>query len=385
MEEQAVERRVKGRCLPGWAKILISVVLTLAVSTAGWCLALGRDGLALMEGWLLARFAFVDTQVDLSQAADSALSGLVSGLGDRWSYYLDGESYQQTLERRANRYVGVGITVNAVEREEGLLILSVIPDGPADQAGLAAGEIITAVDGVSVAGDNRETGTELVIGEAGTQVELTILSEDGDTRTVICTRATLSNPSAVGTMLEGKLGYAQLANFYSGAADSFQAVVEDLLEQGAQGLILDLRDNPGGYISELEQILDYLLPEGVVFQQQPRWGRGSAYQSDAACVDLPVVTLVNGDTYSAAELLAAELKEFQGSPVVGTPTSGKGYSQITFPLLNGGGLGLSVATYCTGQGNSLIGVGIVPDVEVERSDGEDNQLQAAVELLQDQL
>lgn len=382
MDEQLVKKRQGRRLrLPGWSKILIAVVLTLAVSTTGWCLLLGRNGIALVEGWLLARFAFVDPQADLGEAAHQALNGLVDGLGDRWSYYLEGEDYVQTQQRRANHYVGIGVTVDPQQREEGLLVLSVTEGGPAQQAGVVAGDVITAVDGESIAGEGREQGSQRITGEEGTQVELTLLGEDGASRTVTCTRAALQTPSAAGELLEGEIGYLQLTNFYSGAADSFREEVAALLEQGARGLILDLRNNPGGYINELTSILDYLLPEGPVFQHNPRWGAATVYQSDADCVALPVVTLVNANTYSAAELLAAELKEFQGSPVVGERTSGKGYSQITFSLSNGGGLGLSTATYCTGQGNSLIGVGIVPDVELERSETEDNQLQVAIELL----
>ena len=159
------------------------------------------------------------------------------------------------------------------------------------------------------------------------------------------------------------------------------------MEQGAKGLIIDVRSDPGGYVAELEKILDYLLPEGPVFTQKPRWWFQSVYQSDADCVDLPMAVLVNGGTYSAAELLAAQLRESAGTPIVGELTSGKGYSQITFPLVNGGGVGLSTATYCTGSGRSLIGEGIIPDVEVELNQdavmGEesDNQLQAAIEVL----
>ena len=382
MDEQLVKKRQGRRLrLPGWSKILIAVVLTLAVSTTGWCLLLGRNGIALVEGWLLARFAFVDHQADLGEAAHQALNGLVDGLGDRWSYYLEGEDYVQTQQRRANHYVGIGVTVDPQQREEGLLVLSVTEGGPAKQAGVVAGDVITAVDGESIAGEGREQGSQRITGEEGTQVELTLLGEDGASRTVTCTRAALQTPSAAGELLEGEIGYLQLTNFYSGAADSFREEVAALLEQGALGLILDLRNNPGGYINELTSILDYLLPEGPVFQHNPRWGAATVYQSDADCVALPVVTLVNANTYSAAELLAAELKEFQDSPVVGERTSGKGYSQITFSLSNGGGLGLSTATYCTGHGNSLIGVGIVPDVELERSETEDNQLQVAIELL----
>lgn len=381
MEEQTVKKETKRRGkLPGWLKIMIAVIVTLGVSLGGICLLLGRDGVALMEGWLLAKYAFVDTEADLSQAADRALSGLVSGLGDRWSYYLDEESYQRVTENRANRYVGVGVTVS-YEREEGLLVQAVTGGGPAGGAGIVPGDVIVAVDGVSIAGEARNTATELVAGEEGTQVELTLLGADGGKRTVTCIRTRLQNPSATGKMLEGSIGYVRLANFYSGAADSVRTVVDGLLAQGAESLIIDLRNDPGGYISELEEILDYLLPEGVVLTQKPRWWFGVESRSDAACVEVPMVAMVNGETYSAAELLAAQLRESVGAPIVGEVTSGKGYSQITFPLFNGGGLGLSTATYCTGSGHSLIGEGIIPDVELALEEESDNQLQAAIDLL----
>lgn len=387
MEEQTVHtRRRHGWQLAGWAKILLTVVLTLAVSAGVWCLLLGRSGLAMVQTYLLARFAFVETDADLGGATDQALSAFVKGLGDRWSYYLSPTDYQSTLERRANNYVGVGVTVS-YEREEGLLVQSVTLDGPADKAGVVPGDVITAVDGRSIAGDGREQGADLIRGESGTQVTLTLLGEDGTSRDVTCTRATVRNPSASGRMLEGGVGYVKLDNFYSGAADSFRREVDALVEQGAQSLLVDLRSDPGGYISELEEILDYLLPEGPVFTHKPRWWFQSVRQSDADCVDLPMAVLVNRDTYSAAELLAAQLRESVGAPIVGELTSGKGYSQITFPLINGGGAGLSTAAYCTGSGHSLIGEGITPDVELSLPEGaalggeNDVQLQAAAALL----
>ena len=155
------------------------------------------------------------------------------------------------------------------------------------------------------------------------------------------------------------------------------------MEQGATSLVLDVRSNPGGYITELIDILDYMLPQGPVFVERPRWGSETVYESDEACVDLPMVVLVDANSYSAAELFAAQLRESAQVPIVGEVTSGKGYAQLTFPLLNGGGLGLSVSAYCTGSGHSLIGEGITPDVELalDTTDGTDNQLQAALDLL----
>ncbi len=371
----------------GPAKAAIAVLLTLLLSTGLWCLALGPSGIAMVQTYLLARFAFVEPDADLEGATDKALSAFVDGLGDRWSYYLPAQRHQETIERRANSYVGIGVTVDSVSREEGLLVQSVTRDGPADKARVLAGDVITAVDGVSIAGEGRETASDRIRGEEGTKVALSLLGEDGASRDVTCTRATLHNASAQGRLLDDKVGYVQLSNFYSGSADSFQAEVDALLEQGAESLLIDLRGDPGGYVSELEQILDYLLPEGPVFTHKPRWWFKSVYVSDENCVDLPMAVLVNQHSYSAAELLAAQLRESVDAPIVGERTSGKGYSQLTFPLANGGGAGLSTAAYCTGSGHSLIGEGIVPDVELSLPEGaalggeDDVQLKAALELL----
>lgn len=378
MEEEQ-KRRPR---LPGWAKILIAVALTLLVTVGGTLLLLGRSGLTLMQGYLLAKFAFVETDADLNKAVDQALAGMVEGLGDRWSYYLDPESYQSTLENRANNYVGVGVTIN-YEREEGLLVLEVVEGGPAHKAGVVAGDVITHVDGTSVAGEARYQASNLIAGEEGSQVQLTLLGEDGTSRTVTCTRQTLKSESASSKLLDDGVGYVRLDNFYSGAADSLREQVERMMEQGATSLVLDVRSNPGGYITELIDILDYMLPQGPVFVERPRWGSETVYESDEACVDLPMVVLVDANSYSAAELFAAQLRESAQVPIVGEVTSGKGYAQLTFPLLNGGGLGLSVSAYCTGSGHSLIGEGITPDVELalDTTDGTDNQLQAALDLL----
>ena len=390
MEEQTAQTKKKPkkkRRLGSKGKIAIAVLLTLLLSTGLWCALLGRSGITMVQTYLLARFAFVETDADLGAATDQGLAAFVKGLGDRWSYYLSAERHQATLERRANNYVGVGITVDVVSREEGLLVQSVTKDGPADKAGVLSGDVITAVDGQSIAGDARQEGSDLIGGEAGTKVVLTLLGEDGSTREAACTRATLHNSSARGTMLEGNMAYVQLSNFYSGSADSFQQELDALVEQGAESLIVDVRGDPGGYVSELVKILDYLLPEGPVFTHKPRWWSKTVYVSGEECIDLPMVVLVDKDTYSAAELLAAQLRESAGVPIVGEVTSGKGYSQVTFPLANGGGLGLSTATYCTGSGHSLIGEGIVPDVELSLEEGaamggeDDVQLQAAIELL----
>lgn len=385
------------RRIPTAVTVLLSVVITLAVVAGAVIALLGRDGLAVVQGWLLARWAFVEEDADLSEAADQALSGMVTGLGDRWSYYVDEESYAALQDSRANEYLGIGVTVTT-EREEGLSVLSVTPDGPADRAGVVAGDVITAVDGVSVAGEARFEGTSLIGGEAGTQQKLTLLGAEGTTREVTVTLEYIQVAVVQGTMLDNGMGLVTIRNFNSRATEEFEAAVTELVEQGASALLFDVRNDGGGYVRELTQMLDFLLPEGPVFQSRPRWGSATVIESDADCIDLPFGVLVNGQSYSAAELFAAQLRESAGAPIVGEVTSGKGYSQRTFPLLNGGALGLSTARYSTGSGVSLVGTGLTPDVEVSLTEEEaaklaagqlapeeDPQLQALIDQMERQM
>lgn len=387
MQMNSSSRRSAGRRLPLWLILLIYTLVLALVITVGFCAVMGKPGLTMVKAYLLAKFAFVEVDADLDSAVNQGLDSFVNGLGDRWSYFLDPEDLSATTERRANSYVGVGITVLQHSREDGLVVQAVTKDGPAEKAGIVPGDVITAIDGTPMTPDNQETSTDLIRGEAGTEVTLTVLHEDGTSEDIVCKRATVHNASASNLMLEDNLGLVRLENFYSGSAASFKENVEALLAQQPDGLVIDVRSNPGGYVDELESILDYLLPEGPVFRMKPRWGTETVKESDADCIDLPMVVLVNADTYSAAELLAAQLRESVGAKIVGEVTSGKGYSQMTYSLPNGSGMGISTAEYTTGGGHSLIGEGITPDVDLnmDRSIpllGEaDTQLQAAVELL----
>lgn len=365
--------------------VLLAVVLTLAVTIGGGLLALrltvGEGALSLLEGLLLVNTRFVG-EYEPVEAVDAALDGMVKGLGDRWSYYLTAEAYEAQNLRRKNQYVGIGVTVS-YEREEGLLILEVTPGSPAEEAGLLAGEVVTSADGTSLAGEARYQGSEHIRGEAGTTVELEVLGADGNTRTVEVRREAVPTDPVSYEMLEDSVGYVKLANFYDNSAQRVKEAVEDLQSQGARALVFDMRSNGGGYLTQLTEMLDFLLPEGPIFISRSRSGRETVVQSDAACVDLPMAVLVNADTYSAAEFFAAQLQEDGAAVIVGTPTSGKGYSQQTFPLPHGGALNISTAAYFTGDGKSLIGTGLTLDAQVELTEGGDAQLEAALSLLKE--
>lgn len=359
MVREYEEKRAK---LPTAIVIVTTAILTAALLLVGGIFLLGRDGLGVVQGWLLVRWTFVEKDADLTQAANQALDGMVEGLGDRWSYYVDQEGYAALKESRSNQYVGIGITV-AFSREEGLLVIQINPEGPADQAGVQVGDVITAVDGVSVAGEARQAGVELIGGPPGTQQVLTLLSPQGSSREVTVTLDYVTVTTVKGELLENGMGLVTIANFNSGAAKEFKEVVTQLMDQGATALLFDVRGNGGGYVTELTTMLDFLLPEGDIFRHDPRWQPVEVTTSDAACVELPFGVLVDTGSYSAAELFSAQLRESAGAPIVGQVTSGKGYSQQTIPLANGGALGLSTAQYTTGGGLSLIGIGITPDVE----------------------
>lgn len=358
----------------------VTMLLTAGVLLAVFYGIFGKEGLSLLEGLYLVNSRFVG-EYDETQVVDSALSGMVDGLGDRWSYYLTEEEYEAQNQRRTNQYVGIGVTVN-YESEDGLTIVEVTEGGPAEAAGLQSGEVVTAVDGFSLAGEARYEGAERIQGEEGTTVTLEVLGTDGEARTVEVTRASLDSDPVTAKMLEGNVGYAALANFYDHSADRLKEEVTRLQEEGAEALVFDMRNNGGGYLSELTEMLDFLLPEGPIFISRDRAGNEEVTQSDAACVDLPMAVLVNANTYSAAEFFAAELQEQGVAVIVGEPTSGKGYSQQTFALPHGGAMAISTGAYFTGSGTSLIGTGLTLDWEVYLTDEGDAQLEAALDLLE---
>lgn len=356
----------------------LSVVVTLgAVALAVWLL-LGSSGLTIVTGAAYINTLFVG-DYDEDAMVDATLETMVDSLGDRWSYYMDAESYTASKLRRSNAYVGIGVTITY--EEDGLHIQAVAEGGPAEAAGLLPGEIIVAADGHDLTGENVSGATAYIQGEEGTAVALVVLDEKGISREVAVIRKRIESDPVSYELLANDVGYVGLANFYKGSAEHVKVAVESLLEQGATALLFDVRDNPGGYLEELLDLLDYLLPEGVIFQSGNSSGPNRVTRSDADCVDVPMAVLVNEDSYSAAELFAAQLRESKGAPIIGQTTCGKGYSQQTLVLPGGRALNISTKTYYTGSGESLIGVGIIPDIEVDLTGPEDNQLEAAINML----
>lgn len=304
---------------------------------------------------------FIDG-VDRTKMEDAAADAMVNALGDRWSYYIPADEYADYQAQKKNAYVGIGVTIAA--KEQGYLIEKVAEGGPAQEAGLLAGDIIVAVDGTSVVGMDVNEGKQLVQGKAGTKVQITVLRGE-EPKEFTVKRATVKTPVATATLLPGNIGLVRIANFNTNCAKETIAAVESLVAQGATALIFDVRNNGGGYAAEMNKVLDYLLPEGDVFRTLDYTGKEEITRSDAKCLEMPMAVLVNGSSYSAAEFFAAALQGWQWGKVVGQKTSGKGYFQVVYELSDGSAVGVSIGKYFTPQGVSLEGVGITPDIPVE--------------------
>ena len=331
-------------------------------------------------------------EADVTAMEDAAAAAMVAAIGDRWSGYIPASEYQDYLDRSRNSYVGVGMTIRALD--EGFEVIQVEPTGPAAEAGVQAGDVVVAVFGQPVAGMTASELSAQVKGESGTTVELTFARGEEEL-TITIERREIQTTVAEGEMLEGGIGLVTIHNFDARCADETIAAIEDLLDQGAEKLIFDVRGNPGGYADELVEVLDYLLPEGPLFRSEYYTGKVKVDESDADCLDIPMAVLMNGDSYSAAEFFAAALEEYEAAITVGQPTTGKGYFQTTTRLGDGSALRLSVGKYTTPNGVSLAEVGgLVPNIQVDVDEEtymlilagtlepeNDPQIQAALEAL----
>ena len=328
-----------------------------------------------------------------ADAIEVALAGYVAGLDDVWSAYYTAEQTASIAEDEANQYVGIGVTYSTAA-ESLYQITAVTPGGPADLAGILPGDKLLTAAGVDV--NTLETGDDLaalVKGEIGTQVTI-VVERAGEPLTFNITRDVIYTYSVTSRMLENNVGYIAIADFDSNVDDEFREHLAALQEQGAKGFIFDVRNNPGGYVSVMHEMLDGLLPEGPVITMVDKAGEEMPLTSDADMLEMPMVVVTNEYSVSAAEFFAAALQEYDMATVVGTKTSGKGYSQQTFKLSDGSSVHISTTRYYTPKGNSLAETGVTPDLVVELpledlnlllsgklADADDEQLQSAIKAV----
>ena len=305
-------------------------------------------------------------EADLENASiGSVIDHIKKRYHDRFSHYFTPSEYDRF--QQGARLSGVGIAVTEVK--QGLRVATVYKHTPAREAGIRAGELITGVNGQSIAGKDADAVTNQIRGPAGTDVTLTIAGLNGKSRDVTVTRREVEVPQVAGHIEEvggTKLGYVRLAGFFPGAHGELRKEVERLYSQGAQGLVLDLRGNGGGLLTEAVLVSSIFVPDGTIVSTHGRTQQTRTLDATGDPLPRhPMVVLINGDTASASEIVTAALEQSGIAKVVGTTSFGKGTFQEVIPLKNGGALDLTVGEYLTRNGTSINGTGIAPQVKAK--------------------
>lgn len=335
-------------------------------------------------------------EYDEEELMDGAISGYVSALGDKWSGYYTAEEYKLINDDNNNKYAGVGITVSYDTEKDIYTITALTDEGPAQQAGIGINDIIRAVEGKELEGVSQNELVSMVRGEVGTEVTLTIEKQSGEVKDYTLERQEIYTPDITSEMLEGNIGFIRIDAFDKGAEQEFETHLQSLVDAGAKALIFDVRVNGGGYADVMSEMLDKLLPKGMIISMTDKNGNTDENYSDDECVGLPMAVLTNRYSISAAEFFAAAIQEYGVGTVVGEETGGKGYAQTMMPLSDGSALNISTYRYYTPKGNTLAETGVTPDVEVTLEEEklqdfyslekeEDTQLQKAIEILLPQI
>ena len=303
-------------------------------------------------------------ETDRTRMGQSAAAAMVAGLGDKWSYYMSPDEYRSYKLSSANEYSGIGMSIS--KEENGYFrVISVNPGSAAAEAGISAGMILTSVDGESLQNMSEDQARTLIRSKLNEKFMLGV--SGSEEKEVDCTR---THQSSVNFRKEKTdAGYVQIYNFEAGSADEAIDAIERLLEQNIVALCIDVRGNPGGLAGETQKLLDYLLPAGPVFFTADRFGNREEARSDSMCIQLPMVVLLNGETYAEAEVFAACMQEYQWATLFGESSTGSTRAQETIELSDGSALRLSTRSYLTPNGVDISQQGgVVPDMILYNSD-----------------
>lgn len=335
-------------------------------------------------------------ETDQENIEDMMYKGLVAGLDDPYSVYYTKEEYQKLMESNDGTYVGIGAVFSQNMETGAISVTKVYKDSPSYAAGLQVGDELYEVEGESVAGTELSSVVANIKGkEEGSQVELTVI-RNGENVTLNITLQQIEIPTVSCELLEDNIGYIKIEEFDKVTYNQFMLYLEQLTAEGMEGLIIDLRDNPGGLLGTVNEILDQILPEGLIVYTEDKYGNRNEYYSDEEHkLQIPMVVLINGNSASASEIFAGAMKDYNYAKLVGTTTYGKGVVQKIIELEDGTAMKLTISKYYTPNGNNIHGTGIEPDVEVELDENlkgqsdiqkdEDNQLKKAVEVLKTEM
>ena len=342
------------------------------------------------EAWQIIHDQFVDQPVDDTKLMQGAINGMMESLGDAHSTYMDPQTYKDANAQLAGSYEGIGAFVDTTGTF--LTITSAMAGSPAEKAGLQAGDQIIGVDRNDMTGINPELVRQKVIGPAGTTVHLTV-ARAGETKPLEfdVTRAKIDVPSASGKMLDNGIGYVQITTFGDNTTKELTATLKTLMDQKPKGLILDLRDNGGGFLQTAVEVVSQFQDSGVVLYEQYGDGTKKSYNviSGGLATKLPIVVLINEGTASASEITAGALQDYERAKLVGVVSYGKGSVQNWVPLSdNEGAIRVTIARWLTPKERQIDKKGLTPDVYVQRTvddrkAGRDPQLDMAVEVLTD--
>ena len=326
-----------------------------------------------------------------------AYKGLMEGLGDPYSCYYTAKEYEELKESSSGMYCGIGAVVQQNTKTMLITIVKPYVDAPAYKAGMLPGDIIYMVDGVDVTGMEIDSVVAMMKGEAGTVVKVTVV-RDGVVEPIelTITRDVIEVETIEYEMLANKIGYVLISQFDEVTPGQFKDAIEQLEADGMKGLIIDLRDNPGGLLDAVVDMLDYVLPKGLIVYTEDKYGNKQEYKgNDNHELELPIVVMINGNSASASEIFAAAMQDYKKATLVGTTSFGKGIVQSIIPISDGTAIKLTVSKYFTPNGICIHGTGVKPDVEVDLAEElkqkvvieheEDNQLAEAIKVLKKQL
>ncbi len=304
--------------------------------------------------------------IDKDALVEGMYAGMTAGLGDPYSAYFSAEEYASFNESTTGIYCGIGTVLTQDAKTKVVTILHVYPGTPAEEVGIKDGDVIAKVG--DIAGDSMELSelTNYIKGEEGTTVHIEVLRQgESDYLGFDVPRRKIEVPTVQYQMLEGNVGLIQVTEFSTATPEQFDAAIKDLQGQGMVSMIVDLRDNPGGVLQSVCDMLDEILPKGLLVYTEDKYGNRSDYKSDDSCMEIPLAVLINGNSASASEIFAGAIKDYKYGTLIGTTTFGKGIVQTIIPLNDGSAIKLTMAKYFTPNGNYIHEVGISPDIELE--------------------
>lgn len=316
--------------------------------------------------------------VDPKVFADGIYKGFIASLNDPYSTYYTAEEYKALMESSSGVYHGIGATVSQNTKTGVITIVKPFKNGPAYEAGILPGDIIYMVEGEEVTGADLSEVVSKMKGKEGTKVRISVLRE-GETKPMefTITRKKIEVPTIDYKMLDDKIGYIVISEFDEITVSQFKAAVDDLEKQGMKGLVIDVRNNPGGLLDSVCKMLDRLLPKGLLVYTEDKYGnREEERAKDADKLEVPLAVIINGNSASASEIFAGAVQDYGIGTVVGATSFGKGIVQKVIPLTDGTAVKLTISKYFTPKGRNIHGTGITPDIEVEL----DEELQKLVEI-----